>query len=159
MSGIVTVSDERAVYRVLPATPQHRGSPAEANALDGFVSDTSSAYRNRSIVRERLHCATRTPSTLEMENSFTGSHYLAVAMQDASEGDEPFELWMGNRKLAEARADTNDNRVHLFVIEEPLHLKGGRKHPARDGGERTTLSYRVDCPASSGGPRPQRGRC
>ena len=72
LSGVVIVLDESAVYRVLQR-PGNIVVPAEANALDGFVSDTSSAYRNRSIVRERLHCATRTYSTMPYRCLSSGS--------------------------------------------------------------------------------------
>ena len=113
------------VYRVLQRAGNVVVPGAACRLLDGFVSDTYSAYRNPSIIRTRLHCTTQTPSLIGWGNTFSGSYYLAVAMQDASEGAEPFELWMGNRKLADACAQANDNRVHLFVVQERLGLRGG----------------------------------
>ena len=125
MNGILVVSDEKTVTRTL-ARPGNVIVPAEAcRLMDGFVADTFSEYRHRSVLRARLHCQTQTPSTLGLVNMFAGRYYLAVAMQDSAAGDEPFEIWMGTRKLADMTASANDERVHLFVCREPLELKRG----------------------------------
>jgi len=125
VKGTLIVSDEVTVYRIL-ARPGNIVVPAEAcRPLDGFVPDTFSEYRNRSVVRARLNCQTQTRSSLGMANTFAGGYYFAVVMQDSAAGEEPFEVWMGARKLADLAADHNDNRVHLLVCREPLDLKRG----------------------------------
>jgi len=125
MKDTVVVSDERVVYKIIER-PGNIVMLADASrTMDGFVSDTFSEYRNRSVLRERLHCRTETPSTLGFTNRFTGNYYFAVAMQDSAAGEEPFEVWVGDRELAELCAGDNDNRVHLFVARERLRLKGG----------------------------------
>ena len=125
MSHILVMSDEKAVSRTL-ARPGNVVVPAEAcRLLDGFVVDTFSEYRNRSVLRARLNRQTQTPSTLGLANTFAGRYYLAVAMQDSTAGDEPLGIWMGRRKLADVTASTDDDRVRLFVCREPLQLKGG----------------------------------
>ena len=125
MKDILTVSDEKAVYRILERSG-NAVVPAEAcRPLDGFLPDTFTEYRNRSISRARLNCGTQTPSSLGMANMFAGRYYFAVAMQDSAGGNEPFEVWVGARKLADLAAIHNDNRVHLLVCREPLDLKCG----------------------------------
>ncbi len=125
MQSIRIVSGESMVYRIL-ARPANIVVPASAcNAMDGFVEDHFSEYRNPSVVRARLHRQNGVPSLLQIHNSFAGSYYLGVAMLDSAAGAEPFELWLGNRKLAEARAEANDQRVHLFACPERLSLRRG----------------------------------
>ena len=125
MDDFLTISDEKAVYRILARSGNVVVPPDAGRPLDGFVPDTFSEYRNRSVVRARLNCVTQTPSSLALANMFAGRYYFAVAIQDSSAGDEPFEIWVGARKLADLVASHNDNRVHLLVCREPLDLKGG----------------------------------
>ena len=80
------VSDEAAVYRVLERAGTVVLPAASAQSLDGFAVDTFSEYRNRSVVRTRLHCETGTASRLTLSNTFAGRYCLAVAMQDSELG-------------------------------------------------------------------------
>ena len=157
------VSDERAVYRVLQRTGNIVVPGAACRPLDGFVPDTCNVYRNPSIIRTRLHCTTRTLSFIGWGNTFPGSYHFAVAMQDASAGDEPLELWMDARKLADACARANDNRVHLLVVEERLELRGGERFRLVTG--KNDRPYRIESiallkrrPAACPRPEPRRLR-
>ena len=125
MRNFTVVSDERTVYRIVERSGNFVMLADACRTLDGFVPDTFSEYRNRSVVRERLHCKTETPSTLGFSNRSSGRYYFAVAMQDSAAGPEPLEVWMGDGKLADLCAQANDNRVHLYVCRTKLHLKGG----------------------------------
>ena len=125
MNDILTMSDEKAVYRILERSGNVVVPSDACRPMDGFQPDTFSEYRNRSVVRAGLNCQTQTPSRLGLPNMFAGRYYFAVAIQDSASGDEPFEVPVGARKLADMAATHNDNRVHLLVCREPLHLKGG----------------------------------
>lgn len=142
MAGFRLISDERTVYRIL-ARPGTIVLPADAcNGIAGFVADTFTEYRNRSVYRESLHRRSQEPSALTWHNPFRGSSHLAIAMQDSAAGAEPFELWLGCRKLADGVAEANDNRVHLLILEQPLDLKQGEVFAFRTGAN--GLPYRVE---------------
>ena len=142
MRGVLVVSDEQKVYRILER-PGNIIVPAHAcRPMDGFVPDTFSEYRNRSVIRDRLYCRTMTPSTLGLVNSFTGRHYFALAMLDEVGGEQPLQIWMGNRKLADICAADNDNRVHLYVCKEQLNLRRGEVFLLKT--EANAAGYRVE---------------
>ena len=127
MRNVVTVSDEKAVYRTIER-PGNVVLQAEAgDVMDGFMPDYLSSYRNPSVNRVPLHMKTRTPSILGFTNQVEGSYYLGVVMLDFAFWPEPFAIWVDAAKLADVCADANDNRVHMFVCREKLRLKGGER--------------------------------
>ena len=142
MTKVQAVAGENRVYRIL----QRSGNiviPADAcRPMDGFVADTFTEYRNRSVTRDRLYRQTQTPSTLGLANSFSGKYYFAVAMLDAAGGEQPLEIWVGNRKLADVRAREDDNRVHLYVCHEQLKLRRGETFSLRTPANAAT--YRIE---------------
>jgi len=140
-STLDVISGEARVYKLL-AGPGAIVIAAAACRTTGFVPDTSTEYRNPSVYREGGCRTARLPSELSWGNNWPGRFYIGVVMQDSAAGDEPLELWVGDRTVGAGSARENDNRVHLLVASEPVVLRGGETIQVRC--EPNAMPYRIE---------------
>ena len=101
--------------------------PAFACRFDGFVNDTFTEYRNPSIYRPASVCSAQLESSLQWNLRWPGTYFLGFTMYDATGAEEELEVWLGPRQLTTVRADWHDNRVHLYVMDPAVTLKGGEQ--------------------------------
>ena len=126
----------RLINEVLnhPSTIRIDASDTE---LDGFSDDTSSEYRQRSVVR------TDPGGSLTWYAPTVGGRYLGFVIYD-SLSTETVEVWVNGVKRGVAAADANNRRERLLTLIEPYDFHGGEqirlKTPIEEGG-----TYRIEC--------------
>ena len=99
--------------------------------LDGFVDDTRSEYRQRSVTR------TEVGGSISLLAPACGERYLGFVIYDEARGAERVDVEIDGVLVATAIADANNRRERLFTLSKPFRF---------DGGERV----RLVAPATSG---------
>ena len=138
----------RLIKEVLnhPSTIRTDASDTE---LDGFSDDTSSEYRQRSVVR------TDPGGSLTWYAPSAAARYLGFVIYD-SLSTETVEIWIDGVKRGVAAADANNRRERLLTLVEPHDFHGGEqirlKTPPEEGG-----TYRIECIALFADPPPENG--
>ena len=88
--------------------------------MDGFIDDTFSEYRQRSVVR-------REPGgSLSFKAPACGPRYLGFVMFDSVYSEE-VEVWIEGAKQGTAIVDGNIQRERLFTFTEPYDFRGGEQ--------------------------------
>ena len=117
-----------------PSTIRIDASDAE---LDGFSDDTSTEYRQRSVVR------TDPGGSLTWDAPISGARYLGFVIYDSLD-TETVEVWVEGARRAVATADANNRRERLLTLVEPYNFHGGEqirlKTPLEGVG-----TYRIEC--------------
>ena len=117
-----------------PSTIKIDASDAE---LDGFSDDTSTEYRQRSVVR------TGPGGSLTWNPPSVGARYIGFVIYDSLD-TETVEVWVNGVKRGVAAADANNRRERLLTLVEPYDFYGGEqvrlKTPLEEGG-----TYRIEC--------------
>ena len=85
--------------------------------MDGFIDDTFSEYRRRSVVRREPGGA------LSFTAPDCGPRYLGFAIFDSVYGEE-VEVWIDGVKQGLAVVDGNVQRERLFTLTEPYNFRG-----------------------------------
>src|SRR4051794_28949067 len=142
---IAKIINEKAVF-VFPALACH---------YDGFANDVFSEYANPSIVRPRSVRNAALSSTLTayfyredadtssppqppyekaLFNSKTarfmpeyGEYHVGWTMYDEAGFDENVTAWVGANKVAYIQSPDNDNRVHLYILNQPFYFDEGER--------------------------------
>ncbi|MBQ41915.1 MAG: hypothetical protein CME15_05600 [Gemmatimonadetes bacterium] len=99
--------------------------PAFSCRLDGFVNDTFSEYANPSVYRPASVCRAGLVSILQDTARVRGSYCLGFTMYATAGVSEVIDLWIGHRRVAVARLDEGDNRLHLFAVPRKFTFRGG----------------------------------
>lgn len=99
--------------------------------LEGFQDDTRSEYKERSVVRTEqggriILTAPRFPKA-----------YLAFLIYDGSSA-ERIGLYINNQLKAVAVANTNNNRNHIYTLEDPYWFEGGEQIVLQTGSDNGT---------------------
>ena len=102
-----------------PSTIRIGASDMEMN---GFIDDTFSEYRRRSVVRREPGGA------LSFTAPDCGPRYLGFVMFDSVYGEEA-EVWIDGVKQGVAVVDGNVQRERLFTLTEPYNFRGRGKYP------------------------------
>ena len=117
-----------------PSTVKIDASDTE---LDGFSDDTSTEYRQRSVMR------TDQGGSLTWHAPSSGPRYLGFVIYDSLD-TETVEVWVDGARLAVAAADANNRRERLLTLVEPFDFHGGEqirlRTPVEEGG-----TYRIEC--------------
>ena len=88
--------------------------------LDGFIDDTFSEYRQRSVVR-------RVPGgSLSFTAPDCGPRYLGFVIFDSVYSEE-VEVWIDGVKQGTAVVNGNIQRERLFTLAEPYDFRGGEQ--------------------------------
>ena len=88
--------------------------------MDGFIDDTFSEYRQRSVVR-------RAPGgSLSITAPACGNRYLGFVIFDSVYTEE-VEVWIDGVKHGTAVVDGNIQRERLFTLTEPYNFRGGER--------------------------------
>ena len=122
----LVVSGDARIAQLL-AKPDSLVVPARACRLDGFVDDSFTEYADASIYRPSSVCRARLESSLQDSVRAKGAYYLAFTMYAAAGADESIEVWIGHRVVAQARLETADNRLHLFVVPDSFRFRSGER--------------------------------
>ena len=88
--------------------------------LDGFIDDTFSEYRQRSVVR------TEPGGSLSFTAPDCGSRYLGFVIFDSLNTEE-VDVWIDGVKHGTAGVDGNNQRERLFTLTEPYDFRGGER--------------------------------
>ena len=88
--------------------------------IDGFIDDTFSEYRQRSVVR-------RAPGgSLSFTAPDCGPRYLGFVIFDSVYSEE-VEVWIDGVKQGTAVVNGNIQRERLFTLAEPYDFRGGEQ--------------------------------
>lgn len=130
--------------------------PAYSCYYDGFVNDVMTEYANPSIYRPPSVRRARLQSQVSLrfereaddlafahpmegqERLFhssiksrlferPGTYYVGWTMYDQNGAEENLTVWLGPRQVAYVRSDDNDNRVHLYLLEQPFYIDSGER--------------------------------
>ena len=145
----------------LPSTIRVGASSME---MDGFIDDTFSEYRQRSVVRREQG------GSLSFTAPDCGPRYLGFVIFDSVYSEE-VEVWIEGVRRGVAVVDGNIQRERLFTLTEPYDFRGGEQvrlttseesddeyHPTLHGPVREMTpyysqwekggeSYRIECAA------------
>ena len=114
---------------------QHVDSPstiridASDMELDGFIDDTFSEYRERSVVR------TIVGGSISLNAPSCGLRYLGFVILD-SLTPELVELFIDGVKQGVAVVEGNNMRERLFTLTEPYSFQGGEVVQLRTADEK-----------------------
>ena len=97
--------------------------------LDGFIDDTFSEYRERSVV------CTTVGGSISLTTPSCGLRYFGFVILD-SLTPELVELFIDGVKQGVAVVDANNNRERLFTLAEPYNFQGGEVVQLRTAGEK-----------------------
>lgn len=153
LSAVTIISGDREVAAIVKGAALV--FPALAGHYDGFMNDVSSEYANPSLVRPRsvrqaqltsevtvrFYCEDVDAQMLiqprdeEALFDFTatrclpgaGHYYVGWTMYDDADFEENLTAWVGVHKVAYVRTPDNDNRVHLYVLNEPFYFDEGER--------------------------------
>ncbi|MBT3267896.1 fibronectin type III domain-containing protein [Candidatus Poribacteria bacterium] len=89
--------------------------------LDGFVDDTRSEYRQRSVTR------TEVGGSISLLAPACGDRYVGFVIYDESRGAEPVDIEIDGVVVATAIADANNRRERLFTLSESRRFEGGER--------------------------------
>ncbi len=110
-----------------PSTIRINASDME---LDGFIDDTFSEYRERSVIR------TTVGGSISSTAPSCGLRYLGFVILD-SLTPELLELFIAGVKQGVAVVDGNNMRERLFTLTEPYNFQGGEVVQLRTADEKT----------------------
>lgn len=88
--------------------------------LEGYVDDTETEYRNRSVVRTELG------GTISCAAPACGRRYFGFVIYDQLDV-ETIEVWINGDRMGVAVADGNNHRERLFTLQEPYDFGGGEE--------------------------------
>ena len=88
--------------------------------LDGFLDDTVTEHRRRSVVRQTRG------ANLKIGAPNVGRRHLGFVMYDQL-WTETVEVWIDEARAGVAVADGNNQRERLFTLAEPYDFKGGEQ--------------------------------
>ena len=120
----VVVSGDDRIARIVDSADTV-AVPAFSCRLDGFVNDTFSEYANPSVYRPASVCRAGLVSILQDTARVRGSYCLGFTMYATAGVSEVIDLWIGHRRVAVARLDEGDNRLHLFAVPRKFTFRGG----------------------------------
>jgi hypothetical protein len=116
--------------------------PAFTCRLDGFVNDSMTEYANASVFRPPSVCRAGLVSEIRDVIRESGNFHFGFTMYTTAGHDESVEMWVGHRRVACARGEDPDNRLHLFFSESSFPFKGGE--PVRLVTNRTGGPCRIE---------------
>ena len=97
--------------------------------LDGFIDDTFSEYRERSVIR------TTVGGSVSLTAPSCGLRYVGFVILD-SLTPELVELFIDGVKQSAAVVDGNNMRERLFALTEPYNFQGGEAVQLRTADEK-----------------------
>ncbi|MAF09917.1 hypothetical protein CMK11_05635, partial [Candidatus Poribacteria bacterium] len=89
--------------------------------LDGFVDDTRSEYRQRSVTR------TEAGGSISLLAPACGDRYVGFVLYDDARGAERVDVEIDGVLVATAVAGANNRRERLFTLSEPRRFEGGER--------------------------------
>ncbi len=114
-----TTSGLRVINEALDSASTIRVDASDME-MDGFVDDTFSEYRERSVVR------TEPGGSLTFTAPACGRRYLGFVIFDSLDTEE-MEVWINGAKLGTATVDGNNQRERLFTLTDPHEFKGDER--------------------------------
>ena len=100
--------------------PQNVVIPIGDCELEGFTYDLFTEYKQPSVRR------TAENGRITVKAPVSGAYYPAVMLYDGA-GQETFRLSIDGEEKGIIKAEWDDNRTYVFVLQEPVSFRGGEE--------------------------------
>jgi len=100
--------------------PQNVVIPIGDCELEGFTYDLFTEYKQPSVRR------TSENGRITVKAPVSGAYYPAVMLYDGA-GKEEFRLSIDSEEKGVIKAEWDDNRTYVFVLQEPVSFRGGEE--------------------------------